>query len=102
MKEMNLTEAHFQRRTRDLTTAQRAGYFKVESKDLTTLPLTLTPAVQYPTGTFQEVTLTKQQIIAVFISGIPDFAGNLGFPSIRLMLRAQTWAGSCARYALAR
>jgi hypothetical protein len=152
IKEMDLTEAHFQSKTRDLTTAQRARYFKVEPKDLTLLPLTLTPGVpriqqnhltffsailldtelaasnnfalfssayptsgspsvqvefkqikpskahlvefnvslnneaipykfrvfQYPMGTFQDITLTKQQIIAVFIPGIPGFTGKLG------------------------
>ncbi|GAB3224977.1 hypothetical protein [Spirosoma arcticum] len=152
IKEMDLTEAHFQRKTRDLTLTQRAKYFKVEPKDLTIFPLTLTPGVpriqqnnlsffsaimlltetaasnnlalfssayptggnpsvqvefkqikpgkahlvefnvslvneaipykfrvfQYPLATFQDITLTKQQIIAVFIPGIPGFTGTLG------------------------
>lgn len=152
MKEMDLTQAHFQRRTRDLTTAQRAKYFKVEPKDLILFSLILTPGVpriqqnhltffsavlldtetitsnnyalfssayptvispsvqvdfkqikpgkahlvefnvslinddipykfrvvQYPMGSFQDITLTKSQIIAVFIPGLADFTGNLG------------------------
>jgi hypothetical protein len=45
MKEMDLTEAHFQRKTRGLTTAQRARQLKVEPKDLTLAPLVLTPGV---------------------------------------------------------
>ena len=152
LKDVDLTEAHFQRRTRDLTTAQRARYLKVEPKDLTLLPLVLTPGVpriqqnhltffsailldtelpasnnfalfssayptsgspsvqvefkqlkpgkahlvefnvslnqeaipykfrvfQYPMGTFQDIIITKPQVIAVFIPAIPGFSGNLG------------------------
>ncbi len=152
MKEMNLTEAHFQHKTRDLTPTQRAKFFKVDPKVLAAVPLKLTPGVprsgenhltffsailigtettasnnyalfssafptvgspsvqvefkqvkpgkahlvefnvsliddsipykfrvfQYPTGTFQDITITQQQVIAVFIPAIANFTGNLG------------------------
>jgi hypothetical protein len=33
---------------------------------------------QYPLGSFQDITISKQQVIAVYIPGIPNFSGNLG------------------------
>jgi hypothetical protein len=35
-------------------------------------------AFQYPMAAFQDISLTQQQIITVFIPGIPDYTGNLG------------------------